>query len=425
MPERADGSARWKLRRALKVAVADALVLSGAERGLRSWRRRRAGGTRVLIVSYHHVTHDYAACAQEGLASLLVSAATLRLQLANLARMREIVSLHDAQRILAAPPGPGRARDVVSITFDDGYADVHGVALPILSELRIPATAFVVTGYVGTDRRLPHDRIYAGLAELSARGIAPRQAGLPRPLQSALDGCGALGPAAALDLLIARLPPAVLLELADALGARVGQDSRDLPAATRLMGWEELRALQDAGVAVGGHTVSHAVLPLLSPAEARREVEGCRDAIAEHLGRPPRHFAYPNGYHTAAVRRLVAAAGFEGAVTTEDRENERGGDAYRLQRKMIWENTTLGPTAYSEALATCNLEGVFSALGLARAIPGEYSGLPAPASAGPALLGRSERADRGGRPRPPRQESAAGPRKDHGPPPSGAPTLER
>jgi peptidoglycan/xylan/chitin deacetylase (PgdA/CDA1 family) len=410
MPERADGSARWRLRRAVKVAVADALVLAGAEAAVRAWRRRQAGGTRVLIVSYHRVTHDFAAAAREGLASLLVSTATLRLQLEQLARSREIVSLEDARRILAAPPARRHSGDVVSVTFDDGYADLHGVALPILAELRIPATAFVVTGYVGTDRRLPHDRIYAALAELSARGIEPRQAGLPGPLQSALDGCGTLGPAAALDLLIARLPPAALVELAGALGRRVGQDARDLPASTRIVDWEELRALQASGVTIGGHTVSHAVLPLLPPVEARREVEGCRDAIREHLGRPPRHFAYPNGYHTAEVRRMVAAAGYEGGVTTEDRENVRGGDPFRLQRKMVWENTTLGPSAYSEALAVCNLEGVFSALGLARAVPGEFSGLSIP----PFHAAR-----------PAREARAGAARKDHGPPRSGAPTLER
>ncbi len=377
MPERADGSARWRARRALKVAVAGALVLSGAERVVRAWRRRQAGGARVLIVSYHHVTHDYAAGAEEGLASLLVSANTLRMQLEQLARVREVVSLHDARRILARPPSRGPSRDVVAVTFDDGYADLYGVALPILASLRIPATAFVVTGYAGTERRLPHDRIHATLAELAARGIAPCQAGLPRRLQAALDSCGALGPAAALDLIIARVPHPELVELADALGKRVGLDHGDLPAATRVVGWEELRELQDAGVEVGGHTVSHAVLPLLPAAEARREVEGCRDAIRERLGRAPRHFAYPNGYHTAEVRRMVAAAGFDGALTSEDRENVRGCDPFRLQRKMIWENTTLGPTDYNEALATCNLEGVFAALGLARTVPGEYSGLPA------------------------------------------------
>ncbi|HET6437316.1 MAG TPA: polysaccharide deacetylase family protein [Anaeromyxobacter sp.] len=377
MPERADGSVRWRVRRALKAAVAGTLICAGADRAVRAVRRWQAGGVRVLIVSYHRVTHDYEASAQEGLASLLVSARTLRLQLEQLARTRDLVSLSDARRLLAAPPVRGPVRDVAAVTFDDGYADLRGVALPILEALRVPAAAFVVTGYVGTSQRLPHDRIYAALSELAARGIRPTQAALPPSLQPALDECRDMGPAAALDRLIARLPPPALEALCKALSARVGQSEQDLPAATRLLSWEDLSDLKGAGVEVGGHTAHHAVLPLLTPTEARREIESCRDAIRDRLGQAPRHFAYPNGYHTAAVRRLVAAAGFEGAVTTEDRENARGHDPYRLKRKMLWENTTLGPTDYSGALAVCNLEGVFSALGLARAVPGEYSGLPA------------------------------------------------
>jgi peptidoglycan/xylan/chitin deacetylase (PgdA/CDA1 family) len=256
------------------------------------------------------------------------------------------------------------------------------VALPILTELKVPVTAFVVTGYVGTGRRLPHDRIYAALAELGARGLGPRQVGLPAALQRELDGCDGLGPGAALDRLIGRLPPSALTALADALGARLGMGEQDLPAATRLMDWDDLRDLQAAGVEIGGHTASHAVLPLLPEGEARREIEACRDAIRDRLGRAPRRFAYPNGYHTAAVRRLVAQAGFEGAVTTEDHENVRGGDPLRLQRKMIWENTTLGPFDFSPALAACNLEGVFTALGLARPVLGEFSEEPAPPAGG-------------------------------------------
>jgi peptidoglycan/xylan/chitin deacetylase (PgdA/CDA1 family) len=375
MAERADASPRWVVRRTIKVALAGALRAAGAHRLVGAVRRRAAGGPRVLVVSYHRVTHDYAAAAQEGLASLLVSATTLRRQLEQLARTREIVSLADARRILAEPPGAAaRRRDVVTVAFDDGYADVHGVALPILASLRIPATAFVVTGYIGTARRLPHDRIFSALSELAARGLTPPQAGLPPPLQRALDLCGQRGPAATLDHLIGRTPHDELLALADGLEARVGQHERELPAGTRLMDWEDVRALAAAGVDVGGHTVSHAVLPHLQPARARREVEGCRDALAAHLGRAPRHFAYPNGFHTAAIRALVARCGFEAAVTTEDMENVRGGDPLRLGRKMVWENTTLGPIGYSAALATCNLEGVFTALGLARPVSGEYSG---------------------------------------------------
>ncbi len=167
------------------------------------------------------------------------------------------------------------------------------------------------------------------------------------------------------------MPHRQLLRIADALEARAGLTEQDLPPGSRILAWEEVRALDAAGVAIGGHSVSHAVLPNLSIEEARREIEGCRDAIAERLGRPPRHFAYPNGYHSPAVRRAVAEAGFETALTTEDSENARGADPYRIRRKALWESSTLGPLGYSESLAACNFAGVLQTLGLARVVDGE------------------------------------------------------
>ncbi|WP_374967948.1 polysaccharide deacetylase family protein [Terrabacter sp. BE26] len=41
----------------------------------------------------------------------------------------------------------------VVLTFDDGYADFHTAALPILTEYRMRATLYVVTGYVGGTAR--------------------------------------------------------------------------------------------------------------------------------------------------------------------------------------------------------------------------------------------------------------------------------
>lgn len=374
MPERADNSPKWILRRAVKTAMAGVLGTSGVSRLVRGLRRRAAGGTRVLVLSYHRVTEDFAESARHGLPSLFVSTATLERQLEQVARERDLVSLADARRILAeGPEAAPRGRDVAVVTFDDGYADNHACALPILARLRVPATVFVATGYTGTDLRLPHDRIHAALAELGRRGIPPDRAGLAPELQALLDACNENGPAATLDRLIARLRHDRLVALAEGLEQRLGSGERELPPSTRLMSWDEVRALDAAGVDVGGHTVSHAVLANLPLSEARREIVGCRDAIVEALGKPPRHFAYPNGYHTPAVRRAVAEAGFDAAVTTEDLENVRGGDPHRLSRKVLWENTTLGPLGYSAWVAACNLEGVFHALGLARPMMGERS----------------------------------------------------
>lgn len=370
MAERADDSARWILQRGVKAAVAGALAAMGAPYVVNRVRRRQAGGSRVLILSWHRVTPTFGASAREGLASLLVSTDSLRSQLAHVARTHDIVSLADARRILAEPAGTG-GKDVVAVTLDDGYADNHAHALPVLASMRVPATVFVPTAYVGTERRLPHDRLYASLCELRRRGVPFERAGIAEHLQELLRGCARLGPAATLDELIRRLPHDRLVALAAALEARTGRSERDLPAGTRLMSWEELHDLRGAGIDIGGHTRNHAVLANLPPAEAHREIAGCRDEIAERLGARPRFFAYPNGYYTPAIRRAVAAAGFEAAVTIEDEENRRGIDPYGLKRKVLWENTTRGPLRYSDAVAACNVSGVFSALRLARPVPGE------------------------------------------------------
>ena len=257
------------------------------------------------------------------------------------------------------------------VTFDDGYAGVHEEALRVLRDLRIPAAVYVPTGYVGTGHRLLHDRLFATLSELARRRLRPQSAGLAPDLQALLDACAGDGAGDTLDLLISRLPHDQLEAVAEALEKRLGMSEQDLPPETRVMDWDELRDLEAGGVEVGGHTVNHVALVNVSPERARAEIQGCQRDLAVHLGERPRHFAYPNGYHSPVIRRAVGEAGFASAVTTEDVENRRGGDLFALKRKTIWENSTLGATSYSASLAACNLDGVFGALGLQRASTGE------------------------------------------------------
>ena len=146
---------------------------------------------------------------------------------------------------------------------------------------------------------------------------------------------------------------------------------QDLPSETRVMDWEQLRALEAAGVDVGGHTVNHVALVNVSRERARAEIHGCQHDLALQLDERPRHFAYPNGYYSPGIRRAVGEAGFASAVTTEDVENCHGGDLFALKRKTIWENSTLGATSYSASLAACNLDGVFGALGWQHSPTGE------------------------------------------------------
>ena len=65
-----------------------------------------------------------------------------------------VLPLTRATRLLVTGELPERA---VVLTFDDGYASVLETAWPILREHRLPATLFVVTGYLDGRRRCPWD----------------------------------------------------------------------------------------------------------------------------------------------------------------------------------------------------------------------------------------------------------------------------
>jgi peptidoglycan/xylan/chitin deacetylase (PgdA/CDA1 family) len=81
--------------------------------------------------------------------------------------------------------------------------------------------------------------------------------------------------------------------------------------------WEELRALDPGLIAVGGHSTSHQILPKLNDKQLEGEVAECRRLLERALGRPVRHFCYPDGAYDAAVLDCVGRH-FDLAVTTQE-----------------------------------------------------------------------------------------------------------
>ncbi len=82
-----------------------------------------------------------------------------------------------------------------------------------------------------------------------------------------------------------------------------------------LLGWDELIALADEGVALGSHTRRHPRLPGLPADRLADEVAGSADTIEARTGRRPRGFAYPYGAVDAASATAVAEA-YSWACTT-------------------------------------------------------------------------------------------------------------
>jgi peptidoglycan/xylan/chitin deacetylase (PgdA/CDA1 family) len=110
--------------------------------------------------------------------------------------------------------------------------------------------------------------------------------------------------------------PATVFVVADAVGGAAVWD-RAYGEPAPLLSWPEIRGLRDAGVSFGSHTADHRPLTALSAADVLREGARSRVLIERELGEPVTTLAYPYGDCDPAVRRLMAACGYDAGLTTQ------------------------------------------------------------------------------------------------------------
>lgn len=155
-------------------------------------------------------------------------------------------------------------KPLVSLTFDDGYANFHSQALPVLKRYGVPATAFVVTSSIGKSEPMPFDR------------WALRHSG------------------------------------------RVSSQG------WRALNWKELEDCVTSGlVTIGAHSHQHVRGSQCSSAQIQHEVGHSREVLRSRLGEQhSSQYAYPYGNSrlgdvSQPYVEAVKAAGFEIGVTTD------------------------------------------------------------------------------------------------------------
>lgn len=232
----------------------------------------------------------------------------------------------------ALPPAAG------CITFDDGYADNATVAAPILLRHRAPATFFVSTGYIDGGR-MWNDTVIEAVRAAPDGEIDWADLGLGRPHVAAPDARVAAYSAALSRL--KHLEPLRRRDITDEIARRAGLTARSGLMMTRA----QVRQLHDAGMEVGGHTVTHPILSRLKDAQAAAEIGAGREQLAQWTGSQPLAFAYPNGVPGQDFGerdvQLVRAAGFAGAFTTARGTAPVTADRFRVPRFTPWDRPML------------------------------------------------------------------------------------
>ncbi|MFL5319112.1 MAG: polysaccharide deacetylase family protein [Myxococcaceae bacterium] len=370
------------VRRAAKTATANVLHHTGMRSALGAVRRFQSGGRRIVIVGYHRVVEDFTGEVQRCIPGTLISKETFRRHLEEAHRAGfELSSLSHALEVMA---GTKRSKkDLFVVTFDDGYLDVYENAFPVLKEMGVPAIVYLPSGYIGTDRRFNHDRLWHLIQVARERQQTPIYDGLPPQAAVLLDPIfrGSKSPSAALDDFIGDYPAKVLTEIIDAFEKQLGGGEDLRPPSGQVMSWDQAREMLKAGVDLGAHTVDHTVLTLQKPADAEAEIVACKTELEKQLGTRIRDFAYCNGWYSDELVRILAKHGFRSGVTTEDFMNRLGGDPYALKRKVLWENFSVGMLGdYSSSLTCCQLDDTFGMLGFHHPVPGKRNQFGAPAA---------------------------------------------
>jgi peptidoglycan/xylan/chitin deacetylase (PgdA/CDA1 family) len=278
---------------------------------------------------YHGVTDE----PREGLIDCEgkhVTGALFRYQLELLARNRKVVALTTLVDTLR---NGGDAREMVAITFDDGYLDNAEYAAPILKEYGFPATFFLASGFIGLQRWLWNDRLEAALHRTQRQRCTPTILGEEILLGDILERRQAL-----------RRIKRVLKQLSwQEAEARVEELERELeldrepPSGLyRFMGWDDAKRLAGSGFEVGAHTVNHALLSRVPQAEAELEILNSRDRITAEIGACSKTFCYPNGKasdYTAPVREFCSRH-FDAALSAVP-GSMRAGELFELRRLAV------------------------------------------------------------------------------------------
>lgn len=325
------------------------------------------GNDAPLVLSYHRVVEEFADHRQNSIPPMLISTRMLERQLDWVGSRYSFVSLEELAAAMES--GKKHSPPLAAVTFDDGYADVYHQALPLLRRKGIPLAVFVVTDLIGTERLQYHDRLYLLLVHAfivkspNALFAYLRKSGI-RLADANHLGNGLIDYSRIVNTLLAFLPRSEIERIIAALESETGFIPPPLET-HRALTWEMLGDMHRAGVIIGSHTRSHAVLPNESPEKVLDEIEGSRIELERRLSAPVRHFAYPDGRFNQSTINAVAASGYRYAYTT-CRGRHSVHPLLTIPRRVLWENSCTDPVGrFSPALLDCLVHGIFD-----RGLPG-------------------------------------------------------
>lgn len=246
----------------------------------------------TLILSYHRIlpySHPEYNKMQPG---MVVSDEAFRRHLLWLKKWFDIVSFLDFRKGVA-----GRKKPLCIITIDDGWVDNYTYAFPILKELNIPATIFLVSNMLDTDKYFWPEKLSLLLDNTLAKVLLKKY--LSEQYASELMDFNNVDEV--VELLKSKRDEDIIENLEN-IEEKLVESGLTLNTHRQILNVSELKEMYESGlVNYGSHTANHIRLDKVSMSKVQQELNESKKQLEAMLDITISTFCYPNGSYTDDV----------------------------------------------------------------------------------------------------------------------------
>lgn len=310
--------------------------------------KRSSKEPQLIILMYHRILPASDSRAQFEEPGMMVTPDTFRMHLESVRQYFEIIDLSDwINRKHSGDPLPEKA---CAITFDDGWSDNYEYAYPILKELEVPATIFLVSDMIGTTLSFWPERLSSLMTTIATR--YPQLWNHPDLTWLQPEDCYQFNHSppnseeiSALIGKLKRYSDHQMHERLTDIENNLRIDTNDDPVS--LLDWQQVEEMQASNLLrFGSHTRQHTRLnDDISTELMSDEIINSKQQIEQQIGETVTTFCYPNGDHCPESIALVTR-NYKAAVTTKSGWNTADTDPHLLHRIGIHQDAAADRTAF-------------------------------------------------------------------------------
>ena len=227
----------------------------------------------------------------------------------------------------------------VAVTFDDCFENVFACACPILKKYNIPATMFVTTGFVNTNRIIWADLLEIIIGNCRHDEFVFDDLENPKkyPLRTYAEKKHAVREIKShLKSISEEKKDKIMSNLIKDIDINLLMSETDL---YKNLTWAQVKNIDwDPLFEIGSHTINHRVLSLMPADEAEKEIVGSKHVLEKELGHAIDLFSYPEGqedHYNDAIIEILKNNGFRSSPSAIYGTNAPGEDPFHLKRIMV------------------------------------------------------------------------------------------